>query len=218
MPNSPDVATDPDASLTSRTSSAFLTGSRNIYSFQAPISMQLDDTTGLVVRNIFLQVGTLGSGMDAAEARLIYENEQGEVQVILPSQTFIASEEDLTGELGGVGTTYGIQWDLRETPLTGSYSILFDASSTSLSLDRVSLDLSSEYRVISKPEPLAVRIRGNEVIVSWFGSRRLQSSKTLQDDWADVDGSEGVNQVTLPLQSGPTFFRLSPIEASNNSN
>lgn len=109
--------------------------------------MQLDDTTGLVVRNIFLQVGTLGSGMDAAEARLIYENEQGEVQVILPSQTFIASEEDLTGELGGVGTTYGIQWDLRETPLTGSYSILFDASSTSLSLDRVSLDLSSEYRV-----------------------------------------------------------------------
>ena len=109
LPNSPDVATDPDASLTSRTSSAFLTGSRNIYSFQAPISMQLDDTTGLVVRHIFLQVGTLGAGMDAAGARLIFENEQGEVQVIPPSQTFIASEEDLTGERGGVGTAYGIQ-------------------------------------------------------------------------------------------------------------
>ena len=109
LPNSPDVAIDPDASLTSRTSSAFLTGSRNIYSFQAPISMQLDDTTGLVVRHIFLQVGTLGAGMDAAGARLIFENEQGEVQVIPPSQTFIASEEDLTGERGGVGTAYGIQ-------------------------------------------------------------------------------------------------------------
>ena len=76
-PNFPDVAADEDATLTCRTSSAFLTSGRNIYSFQAPISMQLDDTTGLLVRNIFLQLGTLGSEVDADGIQLILENDIG---------------------------------------------------------------------------------------------------------------------------------------------
>ena len=74
-PNFPDVAVDEDATLTCRTSSAFLTSGRNIYSFQAPISMQLDDTTGLLVQNIFLQIGALGSEVDTAGIQLIVENE-----------------------------------------------------------------------------------------------------------------------------------------------
>ena len=55
-PNFPDVAVDEDATLTCRTSSAFLTSGRNIYSFQAPISMQLDDTTGLLVQIFFFKL------------------------------------------------------------------------------------------------------------------------------------------------------------------
>ncbi|MDF1714308.1 MAG: hypothetical protein P1U90_18875 [Akkermansiaceae bacterium] len=207
-PNFPDVAPDGDATLTCRTSSAFLTSSRNIYSFQAPISMQLDDTTGLLVRNIFLQIGALGSGLDAAGARLITEDEQGEVRVIFPTQSFIASEEELTGDRGGIGTTYGIQWDLQETPITGKYTILFDAVSTSLSIDRVSLDLSEDYRAVNKPKPLSVQVRGGDVMVSWFGNRRLQSSHSLNSGWTDVPETEGVNQIVLPLQKQATFFRL----------
>lgn len=211
VPNFPDVAFDEDATLTCRTSSAFLTSSRNIYSFQAPISMQLDDTTGLLVRNVFLQIGALGSGVDAAGIQLIVEDDEGEVRVIFPTQNFIGSEEELNGENGGLGTIYGIQWDLRETPFTGKYTILFDAAAPSLSLDRVSLDLSEEYLEIAKPRPLSIRINPGEVMVSWIGGRRLQSSQSLVSGWVNVPGAEGVNQIILPLQNQTTFFRLTAV-------
>ena len=211
-PNFPDVVADDNASLTCRTSSAFLTGGRNIYSFQAPLSMQLDDTTDLPIENVFLQIAALGSGIDAAGARLLVEDDEGQVTVILPSRNLIISEEELTGDRGGVGTIYGIQWDLRGSPMTGTYSILFDASESSLSLDRVSLDLSTEYQEVPKPQPLNVQVMGDEVRVFWFGNRRLQSSNTLDSDWVDVPGSDGVNAITLAREDQPTFFRLKAIE------
>jgi hypothetical protein len=213
-PNFPDVAVDEDATLTCRTSSAFLTSGRNIYSFQAPISMQLDDTTGLLVQNIFLQIGALGSEVDTTGIQLIVENDEGEVSVIFPTRNFVGSEEALNGENGGMGTIYGIQWDLREMPFTGKYTILFDAASSSLSLDRVSLDLSGNYLEVAKPRPLRVRINSGDVTVSWLGSRRLQSSQSLANGWVDVPGAEGVNQIILPLQKTTTFFRLKEVKTA----
>ena len=207
-PNFPDVAIDEDATLTCRTSSAFLTSGRNIYSFQAPISMQLDDTTGLLVRNIFLQIGSLGSEVNTAGIQLIVEDDLGDISVISPTQYFVGSQEELNGENGGLGTIYGIQWDLRERPFTGKYTILFEAASSSLSLDRVSLDLSENYLEVTKPRPLSIQITGEEVTVSWLGGRRLQSSQSLVDGWVDVLVAEGVNQIILPLQKSTTFFRL----------
>lgn len=211
-PNFPDVAADEDATLTCRTSSAFLTSGRNIYSFQAPISMQLDDTTGLLVRNIFLQLGTLGSEVDADGIQLILENDIGDVSIISPTQYFVGSQEELNGENGGLGTIYGIQWDLRERPFTGKYTILFDAASTSLSLDKVSLDLSEKYLEVAKPRPLSIQITGEEVTVSWLGSRRLQSSQSLANGWVDVPGAESINRIILPLQKTTTFFRLTAVD------
>jgi hypothetical protein len=174
--------------------------------------MQLDDTTGLFVRNIFLQLGTLGSEVDADGIELILENDIGDVSIISPTQYFVGSQEELNGENGGLGTIYGIQWDLRERPFTGKYTILFDAASTSLSLDKVSLDLSEKYLEVAKPRPLSIQITGEEVTVSWLGSRRLQSSQSLANGWVDVPGAESVNRIILPLQKTTTFFRLTAVD------
>lgn len=206
--NAPDVVPDPDAGLLCSTSSAFLTSSRNIYSFQSPLALQLNDTTPLQVRNILLQVRTLGSGLDTAGVVLLYDDAEGETVVISPTRSFVTSEEELTGERGGIGTNYVLQWDLRENPVTGNYTLLFGASTTSLSLDRVSLDLSESYQRVLRPKPLDVRVVGNEVVVSWFGNRLLQSSGSLSGSWEDLPESVGVNEIRLPLENSTIFFRL----------
>jgi hypothetical protein len=215
-PNAPDVAPDPDASITATTGSAFITSSGNIYSFQAPINLQLDDTTDLEVRSVFVQLASLGSGLDRDGARLLMDDGEGGVRVVRPARTFVASEEELTGERGGIGTTYGLQWDLRDTPLTGSYTLLLGAASSSLSIDRVSLDLSETFAVIRKPEPLSVTVHGDLVKVSWFGNRQLQSSDSLDSGWTTVPGSELVNEMTFPVGSGAKLFRLVTPEATSS--
>jgi len=205
--NSPDVAPD-DATLLCTTSSAFLTGAGNIYSFQAPTYFQLDDTTTFPVRNVFLQLSALGSGIEVTAAKLIFKNSEGERVVRSPTQTFIASEEELTGENGGIGTTYGIQWDLSTMPVSGDYIILFNAIESSMSLGNVSLDTSGTFVEVVKPRSLSVRPVGDEIIVTWYGNRQLQSSASLESGWTEVPGSSGVNTITLPRSIQATYFRL----------
>ena len=89
-PNLPDVASDPDATITSVTGSAFIISSGNLYSFQAPVAVQLDDATDLTVRNVFLQVATLGSGLDRQGSKLLVEDGEGEVPTILPRLSLFA--------------------------------------------------------------------------------------------------------------------------------
>ncbi len=208
LPNPPDVVFDEDASITSTTGSAFITSSGNLYSFQAPIALQLDDSTDLQVRSLFLQLVTLGSGVDLEGARLVYEDHEGVTRSVAATRTFVASEEELTGERGGIGTTYGLQWDLREMPLSGRYALLFQARSTSLSIDQVSLDLAERFELITKPRPLSVRVEGDEVTVSWLGRRQLQSSESPGSGWMTVPGSESVSEMTFPVGPRARFFRV----------
>lgn len=213
--NAPDVTPGQTATLICTTSSAFLTSSQNIYSFQAPISLQLDDSTELEVTSVFLQVVVLGSGMNAEGAVLLVEDSEGGTEALGPARTFIVSEEPLAGAAGGVGsgvkTTYGIQWDLRARPMTGAFTVLFNAASTSLSLDRVSLDLAKTYEEMRKPEPLSLVIENGQVKVTWFGGGQLQSSRTLDSGWTDVPGASGKNQITMPITESAAFFRLQPM-------
>lgn len=206
-PNSPDIAAD-DATITCSTSSAFLTSAGNIYSFQAPTFFQLDDTTEFTVRTIFIQISALGSGVDVGSAKLITTNVAGETVSLSATKTFIASEEELTGENGGIGTLYGLQWDLTRMPISGSYTILFNATESSLSLGGVALDTSADYVEIPAPQPLTVKSGGDEIEVRWFGSRQLQSSTNLASGWVEVPGSAGVNAITLPRANRASFFRL----------
>lgn len=212
-PNFPDVVTDENASITSTTGSAFITSGGNIYSFQAPVNLQLDDTTDLNVQSLFVQVATLGSGLDREGARLLVDDGNGGIIVLEPTVTFVTSEEELTGERGGIGRTYGLQWDLREMSLTGTYTILLNALSSSLSIDRVSLDLSETYQEFKRPEPLSVEVSGDEVTVSWFGNRKLQTMTTGDTEWLDVEGSKDVNEMTFPKTSGALLFRVRQLNA-----
>ena len=207
-PNSPDVSTD-DATIVCTTGSAFLTGTGNIYSFQAPTFFQLDDLVDGSVRNVYLQIESLGSSIEVDTARLIYTPTGGETVSVAPRLAAVACEEELTGPNGGIGTVYLLQWDLRENPISDSYTILFNAASSSLSLDKVSLDTSPEYVEIPEPKPLSVEIVDGEVLVSWSCAGQLQSSTTLKSDsWADVVETTGKKSITLPLSPTPVFFRL----------
>jgi len=212
-PNAPDIVTD-DATITCTTSSAFLTSSGNIYSFQAPTFFQLDDTTEFPIKNLFLQISALGSGIDLSRARAIFEDPGGNTISLNLTRHFILSEEELGGERGGIGTTYALQWDLSETPISGSYSILFNATESSLSLDKVSLDTVATFVPVEKTKPLVIQQNNGSITLTWLGDRELQSSHSLSENWTQVSGSAGVNTITLPISNRPTFFRLKQTSAS----
>lgn len=209
-PNFPDVVAD-DATIICTTPGAFLTGGGNIYSFQAPTFFQLDDTAEFVIQNVFLQISAMGSGVDVSGARLIATNSDGDTVALPPVKTFISSEEELTGERGGIATTYGIQWNLADMPVSGSYSILFNATESSLSLGGVSLDTSGVFVEIVKPLPLKIEPVDGEMVITWFGDRQLQSSTSLESGWVDVPDSAGVNSIVISIAGQATFFRLQQI-------
>jgi len=172
--NSPDLAQDTptnDATILSSTTSAFLTSAGNIYSFLDPIACQLDDSTNFQTENIFLQINSLGSTLDLDSVRLIPPNATGPDDLITPTRAFIIDQGSLTGEFGGLGTSYAIQWDLSANPLIGSYTILFEASSSSMSLNDVSLDTSDTYIEVPIPtSPLpnpSIVITGTNIKISW---------------------------------------------------
>ncbi|MGE9270571.1 MAG: hypothetical protein ACQKBU_07190, partial [Verrucomicrobiales bacterium] len=157
--NTPDVASDTpsnDASLLCTTPSSFLTSSGNIYNFQSATSFQIDDSSNYSIRSIFIQINTLGTALDTETARLIPPDAEGPDDILYPVNIYTLSEETLGGEFGGTGVTYAIQWDLSDHPITagGTYSILFSSVSSSMSLDKVSLDTSSTFETVANPTPL----------------------------------------------------------------
>ena len=212
-PNSPDVVSD-DATITCTTSSAFITSSGNIYSFQSATAFQLNDSAAFPIQNVFLQISALGSEIDLEEVRLVTTDATGDTRVIAASQSFVISQDELGGERGGLGTTYALQWNLSEAPISTSYSILFESVESSLSLDQVSLDTSATFIPVTKPKPLELVPNGDELTLSWFGSWQLQSSTSLQGDWLDVPDTAGLNVVTLPMSNDTTFFRLKQLDVT----
>ena len=208
-PNSPDVSAD-DATLTCTTSSAFLTSGGNIYSFQAATFFQINDAAAFPIRNVFLQIASLGSSIDLTSARIIVTNAEGETYQITANQGFIVTEEELTGDRGGIGTTYALQWDLSDAPITSNYSILFNAAESSLSLDQVSLRSSESFVAIPRPTPRApeMTFTGGAVTLTWIGGGILKSSSSLKGQWTEVSTAPGATTVTLPRSATPQFFRI----------
>ena len=224
--NLPDVAQDSptnDAQLLCSTSSAFLTSSGNIYSFLSPLALQLDDSTNFQTKNIFLQVNALGSTLELDSVRLIPPNAASLDDLISPTRSFVINQEALAGEFGGLGTSYDIQWDLSLTPITGTYTILFESSESSMSLDKISLDTFDTYTevpipLLSLPSP-SIEASGGNITLSWplaeTNGAVLESTVNLidPDTWTEVNTvpvSDGVNYtVTIPLSTSSTFFRLS---------
>lgn len=215
--NLPDAAADSptnDARIICTTSSAFLTSSGNIYSFQSASAFQLDDSTNFPVENIFLQISALGSEIDPDTVSLIATDDSGATTQYFPTQNFVLDQQELEGEFGGLGTTYAFQWNLSETPVSGSYSILFAAAESSMSLDEVALDTSDSYQEVPIPEtPIpdpTMTIADGIITLSWPPTYLLETTTTFST-WAEVSEtstSAGSNRVTLPLSAEATFFRL----------
>lgn len=212
-PNHPDVSGG-TATIIGTTPGAFITSSGNIYSFQSATSFQLEHMAEEATTNVFLQIKALGSSIDLTNASLIASNSEGERFSEKATRTMIVSEEELGGERGGTGRLYTLQWDLRSTPISGTYFILFKASESSLSLDRVSLDTSLLYKFVPRPRPLDIKISENEVHLSWPGGGHLQSSSSITSGWTDLPESFGRNSLTLPLESSTGFFRIKQTSAT----
>ena len=216
-PNVPDKHSDAptsDAALTCFTGSAFLTSSGNIYSFQSATSFQIEDSANFPIENALLQISGLGSGINLETVRLIANDPEGAPQTFRPARSFIINKEVLTGERGGEGTSYAIQWDLSANPVVGSYAVLFKATESSLSLDKVSLDTSASFQAVLQPQPMRVRIEPkiDGFTVSWTGRGQLETSATLSGNWVSVSEgittTEGVHQLVVSKPTGRQFFRL----------
>jgi hypothetical protein len=225
-PNRPDLVIDSpseDATLRCNTPTAFVTSSGNIYDFQSAIALQIDDSADFPIKSIFLQVRGLGSTLDLSTVRLVPPDAVTLEDIITPSEQFLIESGDTDQGRGGNDLTYAFQWNLTAEPLQGTYSILFKAAESSLSLDQVSLDTSDQYRVVPEPgtstEPIpipAISISGDEITLSWPSGEdiALQSSQNLADpgSWQPVTEpittSDGSAQVTLPMTASATFFRL----------
>ena len=216
-PNSPDVSADfptLDAELQCNTSSAFLTSSGNIYSFQSATAFQLTDSTNFPVRNVLLQISALGSEIAPDSVKLVGTDASGERKAFSPIRSFVLNQQELTGANGGLGTTYAYQWDLTEIPSVGEYGILFAAAESSMSLGAVSLDSYDQYLEVPIPEPVlptpSMSISDDTINLSW-PARYLLESSTNVSVWTEERGTgedSGSKTLALPLSSQATFFRL----------
>lgn len=103
-------------------------GFGNIYSPDSVNTFRLDDTTPFTLGRVVFQVrnSTGTTPFDFESVRLQYDNGNG-------AQSIYASRQDLGGNASA--------WDWNVSGLNiSSYSIFFNASGTSLSLDAVALD------------------------------------------------------------------------------
>lgn len=224
-PNSPDVTADSptnDATITCSTSSAFLTSGSNIYSFSSALSFQLDDSADFPVANVLLQIFSQGSELDLTTLRLIPADATGPEDILPPTQAFLINQGALTGENGGLGSSYAIQWDTSAAPLTGTYSILFQSEESSMSLDKASLHTSDTYTAVSIPvlavEAPTIQLSGGNIVISWpldgGDTVTLQQSQNLSDEdsWTAITTAptETSTRYEVSLTTSPTttFFRF----------
>jgi hypothetical protein len=151
--NEPDVAVsnpNGDPTLQNLETTAFLTGGGNLYSFAAPLDLEVTIPTENLgadwTTTIFLQIRSLGTEVDPASVILISSDGT--------SSAFGTSTELSRTALGGFGgdqveTLYS--WEVSGN--ASSYILSFAGLSSSLSLDAVSVDTRAFLSTASVPEP-----------------------------------------------------------------
>lgn len=126
------------------TNTAFIIGpdtTGNIYSFSAPLSYALADTTPYKLGTVLLQFQTDGSLTDFSSLKLQYTNTSGQLVSLSPVETL--REYEVSGSpFGGVTNRAALQWNLAGLNIT-SYQIVWSTVSASNSLQLVSLDTAA---------------------------------------------------------------------------
>lgn len=175
--NAPDVGSFPtvgsplggDALLTGNVSAAFLTSSGNIYSFSSPTDFTLDVTnygngTGWNTR-VAVQIRTQGNPLDMDSLELTYDN-SGEV-TLDPVYYEEVYNEALGGQ-GGAAIDHLFVFDI-DGYNPASFSVDFNASTSSMSLDRLAVDTfttTGNLTALPVPEPasLALMLIGSGLV------------------------------------------------------
>ncbi len=114
----------------------------NIYSFRGPTDFQLNDSTPYELGTVVFQFQTAGNLVDFGSIKLKY-NDNG-TEVVLDPDEYIREYQSDTSGFGGSGNRNALQWDLTGRGIS-SYRVTWRASSSSMSLQEVSLDTSASY-------------------------------------------------------------------------
>jgi autotransporter-associated beta strand protein len=123
------------------TSTAFIIGpgtEGNIYSFTAPTSYVLADSTPYTLGSVNLQFQTDGSLMDFDSIRLVANGQE------YAPTNFVTEYLVSISARGGITNRTGAQWNLTGLGIT-SYTITFHSATSSNSLQQVLLDTTPTY-------------------------------------------------------------------------
>lgn len=139
-----------DAVMTQSDPGAFLTGTGNIYNMGGTSRFELTDGTAQPVGTVVLQTRTVGTEFDYASVRLVF-TVGGETREVQP--LFRQELKRTQGQGFNVSTLW--QWDLTGLGVE-TYTIRFDASGHSLSLDSISLDVAPQFTPAFVGQPFAL--------------------------------------------------------------
>ncbi len=148
LPDQPGATTD--AVLTQTNSSAFLTGSGNIYNL-ATSSFTLADSTPFTLGTVVLQTRTIGSEVDYNSISLTYSNGSGTHSL---SPLFRYELNRAVSQGYSVSSLW--QWDLSGIGIT-NYSISFNAAGPSMSFDSMTLDTASQFTKAFPEQPFTLQ-------------------------------------------------------------
>lgn len=139
--------------------SAFATGSGNLYDPAAPMAFTLTDATPFTLGTVVLQVRTLGSELAYDQVRLSY-SEGATTHVVEP---LFRLELD-RGTVLGASVSSLWQWDLRGRGVT-EYSIAFGTPDSSLSMDAITVDTWTRFETVPEPSSTVLFLAGAILLV-----------------------------------------------------
>jgi autotransporter-associated beta strand protein len=124
---------------------AFVTSDGGIYSYAAPTSFVLQDTTTYNLGTVIFQFQTEGTLVNFSSIQLEYTNGSG-THMLSPNES-IQEYSGSTSSYGGLTNRLALQWDLAGLSIT-SFQIVFEATSPSMSLQQALLDTASTYATV----------------------------------------------------------------------
>lgn len=151
------------------TSTAFLTGGGNIYSFSAATGFSLTDSTPYTLGTVTFQAATLGSLMDYDSMFLRYDNGGG-LQSL--ATTRVELFNGAAGGMGGADVTSLWQWDVSALGIN-SFEIVFNASESSMSFAAASLDTAGITTAV--PEPATGGFLAGAAALMFIGRMRRKN-------------------------------------------
>ncbi|MEM1222243.1 MAG: Ig domain-containing protein [Verrucomicrobiota bacterium] len=169
--NDPDVGTSgfsgtPSLQQTDPNSFAFITSSKNIYSFAGVTSFAIEADFSGTMNNLALQFLTAGNEMDYNSIALNYGS--GFSNTLAAPTGFFTQTGEADGPFGGITRAYLTQWDLSAIGgITGPFQITFSASGTSASLQEARIDASNVFNALTPPPPV---IENEDSVIAYTGS------------------------------------------------